>query len=212
MWDLATTRPACAAARPAIPPVSTSCRFQAGKLFPDTMLCGYGCPGLNVGEAEPRCRNTTDRHRVAEGCKRLGGHSAAAGSVGRSFGCARRSAACDALPTERSPRDDAPAGNVDVGLNGEVRTRRQKLVQCESDRSHLSLARVLTAIDRSGKVALSMDQRLWVAQQLAQALLDLAEPRRPAGRHSKASGGNGPPGRTFLATIAGTVTAVAFSR
>jgi hypothetical protein len=51
-----------------------------------------------------------------------------------------------------------------------------------------------------------MDQRLWVAQQLAQALLDLAEPRRPAGRHSKASGGNGPPGRTFLATIAGTVT------
>jgi hypothetical protein len=33
---------------------------------------------------------------------------------------------------------------------------------------------VLTAIDRSGKVALSMDQRLWVAQQLAQALLDLA--------------------------------------
>jgi hypothetical protein len=84
MWDLATTRPACAAARPAIPPVSTSCRFQAGKLFPDTMLCGYGCPGLNVGEAEPRCRNTTDRHRIAEGCKRLGGHGAAAGSVGHS--------------------------------------------------------------------------------------------------------------------------------
>jgi hypothetical protein len=68
----------------------------------------------------------------------------------------------------------AGSGNVDVGLNGEVRTRRQKLVQCESDRSHLSLARVLTAIDRSGKVTLSMDQRLWVAQQLAQTLLDLA--------------------------------------
>jgi hypothetical protein len=68
----------------------------------------------------------------------------------------------------------AGSGNVDVGLNGEVRTRRQKLVQCESDRSHLSLARVLTAIDRSGKITLSMDQRLWVAQQLAQTLLDLA--------------------------------------